>query len=142
MKSQSLTVPKVSEIKRQWVEIDASAQPLGRLASHIAHILRGKHKRTFTPHQDAGDFVVATNVEHLKFTGRKIDQKTYYRHSGFLGGLKSRKLKDELAKHPDQVLKHAVLNMLDDVRFRKKLVSRLKMVKGTQHNFKIDRKVS
>lgn len=139
MKSQSLTLPK--EIKRQWFEVDASKKPLGRVATEIAHILRGKHKRAFTPHMDMGDFVVATNVDKLQFTGRKLEQKTYYRHSGYLGGLKSSSLKTELQKHPDQVLKRAVLNMLDDVKFRKKLVSRLKMVKGKEHTFKIDKEL-
>jgi large subunit ribosomal protein L13 len=139
MKSQSITLPK--EIKRQWFEVDASKKSLGRVASDIAIILRGKHKRTFTPHMDLGDFVVATNVENLKFTGRKMEQKMYYRHSGYLGGIKSTTLKTEMQKHPDQVLKRAVLNMLDDVKFRKKLISRLKLVTGKEHTYKIDKTI-
>jgi large subunit ribosomal protein L13 len=90
---------------------------------------------------DMGDFVVATNVEKLKFTGRKVSQKKYYRHSGYLGGLKESLLKDELNKHPEVVLKKAVFSMLDDLKFRKKLMSRLKAVKGKEHNYKIDKKV-
>ena len=85
MKAQKITLPKVSEITRTWYEIDASSAPMGRVATKIANILRGKHKRSFTPHMDMGDFVVALNVDNMKFTGRKIDQKKYYSHSGYLG---------------------------------------------------------
>jgi len=137
MKSQSTTLP--TEIKRQWFEVDASKKSMGRVASDIASVLRGKHKRAFTPHMDMGDFVVAINTDNLKFSGRKIDQKFYYRHSGYLGGLKSSSLKTELQKHPEKVLQRAVLNMLDDVKFRKTLISRLKLVKGTNHTYKIDK---
>ena len=139
MKSQSVTLPKVSDIKRTWYQIDASKNSLGRVATEIANLLRGKHKRDFTPHMDMGDFVVAVHCDNLKFTGRKIDQKNYYRHSGYLGGIKSTTLKTELQKHPEEVLKRAVYNMLDDLKFRKKLISRLKLVQGTEHNYKIDK---
>lgn len=137
MKSQSFTLPKT--VTRKWYAIDASKKSMGRVASEIANILRGKHKRDFTPHMDMGDFVVANNVDKLKFTGRKTNQKFYYRHSGYLGGLKKNSLKVELQKHPEKVLKKAVLNMLDDVKFRKAMVARLKLVKGQEHNYKIDR---
>lgn len=139
MKSQKITLPKA--VKRVWFEVDASKVTMGRVASQIANLLRGKHKREFTPHMDMGDFVVAINADRLKFTGQKLLQKKYYRHSGYLGGIKSSTLKVELQKSPEKVLQRAVLNMLDDVKFRKKLISRLKLVKGTQHNFKIDKKV-
>lgn len=139
MRSQKITLPKVKEIQRSWYEIDASKKTMGRVATEIANILRGKHKRTFTPHMDMGDFVVAKNVDKLKFTGRKVEQKKYYRHSGYLGGLKSTTLRTELDKHPEQVLRRAVLNMIDDLKFRKKLISRLKLVSGTEHNYKIDK---
>jgi large subunit ribosomal protein L13 len=89
---------------------------------------------------DMGDFVVATNVDKMKFTGRKVEQKKYYHHSGYLGGLKTKMLKDEIVRRPESVLRAAVFSMIDDLRFRKKLVSRLKMVKGTEHNYKIDKK--
>ncbi len=137
MQSQKITLPKT--VSRAWYEIDASKNSMGRIAGEIANILRGKHKRGFTPHMDMGDFVVATNVDKLKFTGRKTEQKVYHRHSGYLGGLKSTTLKVELQKHPEQVLRRAVLNMLDDLKFRKKLISRLKLVSGTTHNYKIDK---
>ncbi len=139
MKSQSLTLP--TQVNRQWYEIDASGQTMGRVATRIANILRGKHKRDFTPHMDMGDFVVATNVDKLKFTGRKIEQKKYYHHSGYLGGIKEKKLKDVIVTSPETVLRKAVFSMIDDLRFRKKLVSRLKMVKGTEHTYKIDKKI-
>lgn len=138
MQSQKLTLPK--EIKRIWWEIDASQKPMGRIATEIANLLRGKHKRGFTPHMDMGDFVVAVNADKLQFTGRKLVQKQYYRHSGYLGGLKSTTLKTELQKHPEKVLQKAVYNMLDDLKFRKKMVSRLKLIKGKDHNYKIDKK--
>lgn len=121
--------------------MDASKKSMGRVASDIASLLRGKHKRDFTPHMDMGDFVVATNVDNLRFTGRKVEQKKYYRHSGYLGGLKVASMKTELQKHPEEVLKRAVFNMIDDLKFRKKLMSRLKVVKGSQHTYKVDKKI-
>ncbi len=139
MKSQKTTLPTV--IERTWYEADASSMPLGRIATRIANILRGKHKRSFTPHMDMGDFVVATNVGKLKFTGRKLDQKMYHHHSGYLGGLRSKKLKDENTRNPEFVLRHAVEQMLDDVKFRKKLMSRLKVVKGTEHTYAVSKKI-
>lgn len=137
MKSQKITVP--TKVDRAWHEIDASSLPMGRVATQIANFLRGKHKRDFTPYMDMGDFVVAFNVDKLKFTGRKIEQKKYYHHSGYLGGLKFKKLKDVLQKNPEEVLRKAVFSMLDDLKFRKKLMSRLKVVKGTEHTYKIDK---
>lgn len=139
MKSQKITLPKT--VARVWFEIDASKNSLGRIASEIAKVLRGKHKRDFTPHMDMGDFVVATNVDKLKFTGRKLDQKTYYRHSGYLGGLKKTSLKTALQKSSGDVLKKAVFNMIDDLKFRKAIMARLKTVTGFSHNYKIDKKI-
>lgn len=138
MKSQKITLPKT--VNRIWYEIDASGQTMGRVATRIATILRGKHKRDFTPHMDMGDFVVAINVDNLKFTGRKVEQKKYYRHTGYMGGIRTKTLKDELVKNPDQVLRRAVFSMLDDVKFRKAMISRLRFVTGTKHEYKIDKK--
>ena len=137
MKSQSITLPKT--VTRSWYEIDASKNSLGRVASEIAIILRGKHKRSFTPSMDMGDFVVVKNSDKLKFTGRKVEQKQYFRHSGYLGGLKSTSLKVMLERKPEDVLKKAVFSMLDDVRFRKAMMARLKLVTGSSHNYKIDK---
>lgn len=139
MKSQTLTLPKT--VKRLWHEVDASKKTMGRVATEIAVLLRGKHKRDFTPHMDMGDFVVAVNTNSLKFSGRKVEQKEFFHHSGYLGGLRTITLKNELEKHPEQVLRRAVYNMLDDVKFRKTLIARLKLVSGKEHNFKIDKKV-
>ena len=137
MKSQYITLPKT--VTRKWHQVDVSKQTLGRAASEIANFLRGKHKRNFTPHMDMGDFVVAVNVDKLKFTGRKIDQKVYYRHSGYLGGIKQTALKDLLKRDPEEVLKKAVFSMIDDIKFRKKIMSRLKIVKGEKHSYQIDK---
>lgn len=139
MKSQKLTLPKT--VTRAWYEVDASSQSMGRVATRIATILRGKHKRDFTPHMDMGDFVVALNVDNLKFTGRKLEQKKYYRHTGYMGGIRTKSLKDEIVKNPDQVLRRAVFSMLDDIKFRKTMISRLRFVTGTKHDYKIDKKV-
>ncbi len=139
LKTQKITLPKT--VTRAWHEIDASGEPMGRIATKIAVLLRGKHKRDFIPHMDMGDFVVAVNVDKMKFTGRKIDQKKYYHHSGYLGGLKTKTLKDEIVRSPETVLRKAVLSMIDDIKFRKTILSRLKMVKGTSHSYKIDKKV-
>lgn len=139
MKSQSITLPKT--VKRQWVEVDVSKQPLGRVATQIANLLRGKLKRDFTPHMDMGDFVVAVNAGNLKFTGRKVSQKLYFRHSGYLGGIKQTALKDLLPKNPEEVLKKAVFSMLDEVKFRKAMMARLKISKDSKHNYKIDKTI-
>jgi large subunit ribosomal protein L13 len=136
MKSQSITLPKT--VTRKWHQVDVSKTTMGRAASEIANFLRGKHKRDFTPHMDMGDFVVAVNVDKLKFSGRKIDQKKYFRHSGYLGGIKEMALKDLLKRDPEEVLKKAVFSMIDDIKFRKKIMSRLKIVKGDKHSYKID----
>ncbi len=140
LKTQKITLPKT--VTRTWHEIDASGDTMGRVATKIANLLRGKHKRDFTPHMDMGDFVVAVNVDKMKFTGRKIEQKKYYHHSGYLGGLKTKTLKDEIVRSPETVLRKAVFSMIDDIKFRKKLLSRLKVVKGTTHSYKIDKKGS
>lgn len=137
MKSQSLTLPK--KVVRKWHQIDVSKQPMGRAASAIANLLRGKHKRDFAPHVDMGDYVVAINAGNLKLTGRKVAQKKYYHHSGYLGGLTTTSLKDLIQKSPEEVLKRAVFSMIDDIKFRKKIMSRLKIVKDSKHDFKIDK---
>ncbi len=141
LKNQKISLPKVSEVTRTWHQIDASGLPMGRVATQIANLLRGKHKRNFTPHMDMGDFVVAINVDKLKFTGRKVEQKKYYHHSGYLGGLKTKTLRDENIRNPEKVLQRAVFSMIDDIKFRKKLVSRLKLIKGDKHTYKIDKEI-
>jgi large subunit ribosomal protein L13 len=135
-------LPKVKEISRQWHEADASKFTLGRLATRVATLLRGKHKRDFTPHMDNGDFVVIINAEKVKFTGRKLMQKKYYRYSGYHGGIKTKLLSDRMEKEPEKVIREAVMEMIDSNRLRKFIIRRLKIVKGDKHAFKIQKKVS
>ncbi len=125
--------PSSKEITRDWVIVDASDKILGRLASQIAGRLRGKHKPEFAPHMDAGDFVVVVNAEKVQVTGRKLDQKMYYRHSGWIGGLKETVLKDMLATKPEQVLIKAVKGMLPKNRLGRQLLKKLKVYAGTEH---------
>jgi large subunit ribosomal protein L13 len=139
MTPQKSSLPKTAD--RKWVEIDASSAPMGRVATKIANVLRGKLKRNFTPHMDLGDFVVAINVDKMKFTGRKMEQKVFYTHSGYLGGLRTKKMKDEIAKHPEEVLRRAVFSMIDDMKLRKPMMARLKFVGGSEHTYKIDKNV-
>ena len=134
MKSQKTTLAK--PVKRAWHQIDVSKVPMGRAATQIANWLRGKGKRDFTPHVDMGDYVVAVNVDKLKFTGRKVEQKKYYHHSGYLGGLSTKTLKDMNQNKPEEVLRRAVHSMIDDIKFRKTIMARLKLVKGDKHDFK------
>ncbi len=135
MKSQSITL--ANKVERKWHQIDASKQSMGRVATEVANLLRGKHKRDFTPHVDMGDYVVVINAGNLKLTGRKVAQKKYYHHSGYLGGIKEVALKDLIQTHPEEVFKKAVFSMIDDIKFRKKIMSRLKIVKDSKHEFKI-----
>lgn len=139
MEKPQTALPAKNEA-RLWFEIDASKKPLGRVATQIATILRGKHKRNFRPNRDMGDFVVAVNIDRLKFTGRKVQQKKYYRHSGYLGGLKELSLKNVLQRNPGEALKKAVFSMLDEVKFRKQMMARLKIARGGEHGFSINKK--
>jgi len=124
---------KKGEVTRDWHVVDARGQTLGRLASRIAMVLRGKHKPTFTPHQDAGDFVVVVNAAQVHLTGRKLDQKNYYRHSGYTGGLKTLTARQLLQKKPDEVLRHAVRGMLPKNSLGRLLLKKLKIYVGGEH---------
>ena len=124
---------KPGDIQRQWHVIDATDVVLGRLASQTATLLRGKHKPTFAPHVDAGDFVIIINAEKVVFTGRKLDQKVYTRYSGYQGGLKSTTARVMLDRHPDRVLRHAVWGMLPKTRQGRRLIRRLKVYAGDAH---------
>src|SRR4029078_13618635 len=134
-------IPKTSDIKRAWYEADASKFTLGRLASKIASVLRGKHKVIFTPHMDVGDFVVVKNAEKVQFTGRKLDQKKYHRFSGYPGGLYTKTLKERMEKEPEKVIRDAVYKMVDNNRLRKDILRRLKIVKGATHSFNIEKEL-
>ncbi|MBR3811914.1 MAG: 50S ribosomal protein L13, partial [Agathobacter sp.] len=99
-------------IERKWYVVDAEGKTLGRLASEVAKVLRGKNKAIFTPHIDTGDYVIVVNAEKIKVTGKKLEQKIYYRHSDYVGGMKETTLKEMLAKHPERVIEFAVKGML------------------------------
>ncbi|MCP4899189.1 MAG: 50S ribosomal protein L13 [bacterium] len=126
-------VPKADEIDRQWVVVDASDQVLGRLATEVARILRGKNKPEFTPHLDTGDFVVVINAQSVRLTGRKEEDKKYYRHSGRPGCLKTTSLQEMLEKHPERIIHKAVWGMLPKNRLGRKLLRKLKVYSGPEH---------
>ena len=130
MKTHTL---KEADIQREWWLVDAEGQTLGRLATRIATLLRGKHKATFATHLDNGDFVIVVNAEKIKVTGKKLDQKNYYAYSGYPGGLHTVGLREQLAKHPDRVIKSAVKGMLPDTRMTEKLMGKLKVYRTDKH---------
>lgn len=130
---QKTYVPKSGEITHEWVLVDANGQNLGRLATRISIVLLGKNKPTFTTGVDTGDYVIVVNAERITVTGKKLDDKYYYRHSGYPGGLKKINLRDQLAKHPDRVIRQAVWGMLPHNRFGRKLIKKLKVYAGPDH---------
>jgi large subunit ribosomal protein L13 len=134
---QKTYYPKAAEIQRDWVLFNADGQNLGRLAARIAHVLLGKHKPTFTPGVEMGDFVVVVNTERVTVTGTrtnsKLTSKIYYSHSGYPGGLKSISLRDQLAQHPDRALRDAVWGMLPHNRMGRATLKRLKIYAGPSH---------
>ena len=125
--------PTPKDINREWFVVDAQDQVLGRLASQIAHGLRGKHKTEFAPHMDNGDFIVVVNCEKIKVTGKKLTDKKYYRHSGWVGGLKTTQLGDMLADKPARVLTTAVRGMLPKNRLGRAMLKKLKIYAGSEH---------
>lgn len=124
---------KASEVTRDWYVIDASGRTLGRLATQIATLLRGKHKPTYSPYLDGGDFVVVVNAEKVVITGRKADQKMYYRHSGYPGGFKAIPYRRMMEKHPDRILRFAVKGMLPKTRLGRQQMTKLKIYAGPKH---------
>ena len=124
---------KASEIEHRWFVVDAEGQNLGRLATRIADTLRGKRKPEFTPHLDTGDFVVVVNAEKISVTGKKMEQKLYYRHSGYPGGLRVRTLAEELDRRPTEVLRKAVKGMLPRNRLARRQITKLKIYAGPEH---------
>ncbi len=119
--------------EREWYLVDAEGQTLGRLATQLADILRGKRKPQYTPHCDTGDFVVVINAEKIAVTGRKLEQKTYYRHSGYPGGLRSRTLQEMLDRRPEEVLRKAVKGMLPRNKLAREQLLKLKVYAGPEH---------
>lgn len=126
-------VIKKDEVKRKWYLIDAEGKILGRLASKIAEILMGKNKPTYTPNVDTGDFVIVINAEKVKVTGKKLLDKVYYKHSGYLGGLKKETLFSLLNRRPEFVIKHAVKGMLPKNKLARRMIKKLKVYRGCQH---------
>jgi large subunit ribosomal protein L13 len=127
---------KKEEIKRKWFLVDAEDRNLGRLCTEIAKILRGKNKPTFTPHLDCGDFVVVINADKVKVTGNKLAGKTYYRHSGYIGNLKSISLDEMMKKSPETVIRNAVRGMLPHNILGRKILKKLKIYRGNKNPYK------
>jgi large subunit ribosomal protein L13 len=120
-------------IERKWYVVDATGYTLGRLASEVAKILRGKNKPIFTPHMDTGDYVIITNAEHVKVTGKKLDQKIYYRHSDYVGGMKETTLREMLNKKPEKVIELAVKGMLPKGPLGRQMITKLHVYTGPEH---------
>ncbi len=124
---------KPGEVQREWLLVDAEDKVLGRLATQIADILRGKNKPTYTPHTDTGDFVIVINADKVKVTGKKMTDKVYYHYTGHPGGLKSETLQEAMAKHPERVIERAVRGMLPHNRLGDKQFTKLKVYAGPEH---------
>ena len=122
-----------AEVERKWYVVDADGVTLGRLSSEVAKVLRGKNKPIFTPHEDTGDYVIVVNAEKVKVTGKKLDQKMYYSHSDYVGGLKETNLKEMLAKHPERVVEHAVKGMLPKGPLGRQMYQKLFVYAGPEH---------
>ena len=126
-------VAKPDDRQRDWVIVDANGQTLGRLATQIADVLRGKRKPTYTPHIDTGDFVIVVNAEKIAVTGNKLKDKLYHRHSGYPGGLKTRTLQEQLDRRPEEVIRLAVRGMMPRNRLARKQLTKLKVYAGPEH---------
>ncbi len=130
MKTQSV---KPADIEKKWVVVDAADQSLGRVATEIARILRGKHKPSFVPHLDCGDQVVVLNAKSVKLTGRKWDQKVYYRHTNFIGGIKATRASDMLETYPERIIENAVKGMLPRNKLGRRVLKNMKVYAGAEH---------
>ena len=122
-----------SNIERKWFVVDAADKTLGRMAAEVAKILRGKHKPTFTPHMDTGDHVIVINADKVKVTGKKMDQKIYYSHSDYVGGMKEATLREKLDRKPEQVIEHAVKGMLPKGPLGRQMFTKLHVYAGPEH---------
>ena len=121
-------------IERKWYVVDATGYTLGRLASEVAKVLRGKNKPIFTPHMDCGDYVIVVNAENIKVTGKKLDQKIYYNHSDYVGGMRETTLKEMMAKKPEKVIELAVKGMLPKGPLGRQMIKKLHVYAGAEHN--------
>lgn len=127
-------IAKTAEIERKWYVVDATDHTLGRLASEVASVLRGKNKPTYTPHLDTGDYVIVINADKIKVTGKKLDQKLYRKHSDYVGGFKEITLREQLSKKPEDVIIHAVKGMLPKNTLGKDTLKKLYVYAGSEHN--------
>jgi len=132
-------VPTAAEINRRWLLVDADGKVLGRLASRVATLLRGKHKPEFTPNTDVGDFVVVVNAAGVRLTGRKLQQKKMYRHSGYPGGLKATAYEVLIRTHPERIITEAVRGMLPKTRQGRQLIKKLKVYRSAEHRHQAQR---
>ncbi len=132
-KLQKTFTPTPADIEREWFVVDATDQTLGRLASDIAHMLRGKHKPTYAPHMDGGDFIVVINAAKVAVTGNKAVQKRYYRHSGYPGGIRELSFEQMRDRFPDRVIQGAVKGMLPKNKLGRQMLSKLKVYAGPEH---------
>ena len=126
-------MPNPAKVERKWYVVDAEGQTLGRLASEVAKVLRGKNKPIFTPHEDCGDFVIVVNAEKIKVSGKKLDQKIYYHHSDYVGGMKETSLRDMIAKHPERVIELGVKGMLPKGPLGRQMYKKLFVYAGADH---------
>ena len=125
--------PRSADIERQWFIVDAAGQTLGRLATQIASVLRGKHKPTYSPHMDVGDHIIVINADKIQVTGRKAEQKVYYRHTGYPGGIRSTPYARMLERHPERILRKAVWGMLPHNVLGRQVYKKLRVYKGPEH---------
>jgi large subunit ribosomal protein L13 len=131
--SSGTPMVRASEVRHEWFVVDAAGQVLGRLASKVARVLSGKHRRHYVPYLDTGDFVIVTNAEKMVLTGKKADEKIYRRHTGYPGGLKSIVARDLAAKYPERLIEEAVRGMLPKSRLGRKQLKKLKVYRGGKH---------
>lgn len=133
MNTQKTYYPKPGEVDRGWFLVDAGGQNLGRMASRVARLLLGKDKPEFTPGVDVGDFVIVVNADKVEVTGKKLDEKRYYRHSGYPGGLKSLTMRQQLEQRPEKIVEQAVWGMLPHNRYGRKVMKKLRVYAGSDH---------
>ena len=133
VRSLKTITPKVNESDRKWFIVDANGEVLGRLASKVAQILRGKHKPTYATHLDLGDHVIVVNAKKVRVTGKKAQQKTYYHHTGYPGGLKSATFEKVIKQKPAWIIEHAIKGMLPHNRLGRQMIKKLKVYAGTEH---------
>jgi large subunit ribosomal protein L13 len=124
---------KKNEVERKWYLVDAQDKVLGKLATKVATYLRGKNKPVFTPNVDTGDFIVVINAEKIRLTGKKLDDKIYYHHTGFIGGIKAATARERLSVHPEEVIKDAIWGMLPKNRLGRAMLKKLKVYRGSEH---------